>query len=195
VLSAAPDFLSDTHVHSTFSDGRDTIEENVAQARRRGLHRICLVDHVRTTTTWVGDFVAATQALAATDRGSHEVPLEILRGVETKVLDQKGGLDLPADLGGLDRILVADHQFPMADGPHHPKEVEADRAAGRYRDAELADVLIESVGNSLQPSQAAASSPTCSACCRRSGWQRPTSRPPGSTGWLTSASPSTWHSR
>jgi putative hydrolase len=149
VLSAAPDFLSDTHVHSTFSDGRDTIEENVAQARRRGLHRICLVDHVRTTTTWVGDFVAATQALAATDRGSHEVPLEILRGVETKVLDQKGGLDLPADLGGLDRILVADHQFPMADGPHHPKEVEADRAAGRYRDAELADVLIESVGNSL----------------------------------------------
>jgi len=37
----------------------------------------------------------------------------------------------------------------MADGPHHPKEVEADRAAGRYRDAELADVLIESVGNSL----------------------------------------------
>jgi len=27
--------------------------------------------------------------------------------------------------------------------------VEADRAAGRYRDAELADVLIESVGNSL----------------------------------------------
>ncbi len=37
----------DMHVHSTFSDGRDTIEDNVAEAERLGLLELTCVDHVR----------------------------------------------------------------------------------------------------------------------------------------------------
>ena len=44
---------SDLHVHSTFSDGASTVEENVASAAGHGLHTIGLVDHVRRSTDWV----------------------------------------------------------------------------------------------------------------------------------------------
>jgi hypothetical protein len=47
------------HVHSTFSDGRNTLEENVAQAERVGLRALRCVDHVRTDTKWVPTFTAA----------------------------------------------------------------------------------------------------------------------------------------
>ena len=143
------DFTRDMHVHSTFSDGRNTIAENVATARERGLGTICLVDHVRADTDWLPEFIAATRDLIETEGGRPE-PLCILRGVETKVLDQAGALDLPPGLEALDHVLVADHQFPMDDGPHDPREVRAGIEAGRWDKGSLASVLIESVGNSLE---------------------------------------------
>ncbi|HEX4245463.1 MAG TPA: PHP domain-containing protein [Acidimicrobiales bacterium] len=143
------DFGRDGHVHSTFSDGRNTIVENVDTARQRGLHTLCLVDHVRADTDWLPDFILATDELIESEAGRPE-PLTILRGVETKVLDQGGALDLPPGLDALDHVLVADHQFPMEDGPHHPKEVQTGIDDGRWGREALAAVLIESVGNSLE---------------------------------------------
>jgi putative hydrolase len=143
------DFGRDGHVHSTFSDGRNTIAENVDTARQRGLHTLCLVDHVRADTDWLPDFIRATDDLRASEAERPE-RLDILRGVETKVLDQAGALDLPPGLEALDHILVADHQFPMEDGPHHPKEVQSGIEEGRWDRAVLAGVLVEAIGNSLE---------------------------------------------
>jgi putative hydrolase len=148
-VMARPDLGQDLHVHSVFSDGRNTIEENVAQARLRGLHTLCLVDHVRADTDWLPEFIEATGRLREADAAGPGEPLEIRRGVETKVLDHAGHLDLPPGLEPLDHILVADHQFPLEDGPHHPKEIEAQRAEGQWDDTVLATLLIEAVGNSL----------------------------------------------
>jgi hypothetical protein len=60
----------DYHVHSVFSDGISTIDENVIVARQRGLRTLCLVDHVRADTTWVGDFVSAVWPLRKSWRAS-----------------------------------------------------------------------------------------------------------------------------
>ena len=150
MVGPAPDFLADHHVHSVFSDGRNTIAENVAQARCRGLHTLCLVDHVRADTDWVPRFVEATTELIEADRATHTEPLEIRRGVETKVLDRAGHLDLPPGLEELDHILVADHRFPLADGPHDPREIRDGRTEGAWSDAELADSLLDAVENSLE---------------------------------------------
>ena len=145
----SPDLRQDMHVHSTFSDGKGTIAENVAQARRQELRTICLVDHVRADTTWVPEFVEATDRLRRAETEQPR-PLDIKRGVETKILNVGGDLDLPERLEGLDHILVADHQFPMEDGPHHPKEVEAQRAEGRRSEQELIELLITATGSSLE---------------------------------------------
>src|SRR5688572_18586104 len=97
----------DMHVHSTASDGKNEIEENLAEAEALGLIRFGCVDHVRLDTTWVPEYVARVQ------RARPKFGLEIWTGVEAKLLDQRGTLDMPADLRGVDRVYVADHQFPL----------------------------------------------------------------------------------
>ncbi|SDF19070.1 putative hydrolase [Blastococcus aurantiacus] len=111
---------TDHHVHSTWSDDAvSTTLENLAAARDAGLASIRMVDHVRTTTTYVPEFLAEVAALPPVEG------LEVLTGVEAKILDASGRLDVPDDLvvgtGGVDRILIADHQFPGLDGPWSPR--------------------------------------------------------------------------
>ncbi|MBN6190561.1 PHP domain-containing protein [Aneurinibacillus sp. BA2021] len=127
----------DHHVHSTFSDDAvSTLEENVAAAVAAGLDTVRLVDHVRQSTTWVPEYLAAVRALRAPDG------LTVLTGVEAKILDASGALDIPALPAGIDRILIADHQFPGEDGPLGPTAVRERIAAGWAAD----DVLDQFVG-------------------------------------------------
>jgi putative hydrolase len=116
-------------VHSSFSDDAvSTLAENIAAAHERGLRVIRLTDHVRTSTRWVADFLAAV--------ADCEVPdgLVMRTGVEAKILDASGALDVPDDLvvghGGVDGIVIADHQFPGPDGPWSPERTRAELAAG-----------------------------------------------------------------
>lgn len=129
----------DYHVHSTWSDDAvSSLEENLAAAEQRGLATICLVEHVRTSSTWVPDFVAAADQLRT------RPVLEVLIGVEAKLLDTSGTLDLPEGLTGLDHVLVADHQLPTPAGPCAPSEARRRLATGESTPAELIDGLIES---------------------------------------------------
>lgn len=135
------ELTGDWHVHSTFSDDAvSTLEENVAAAHARGLRAIRLIDHVRADTTWVPDFLAAVRDLAVPDG------LTVRTGVEAKILDAAGTLDVPADLvvgpGGVDGIVIADHQFPGPDGPWSPTRAIAALAAGELSSAEAVAMLV-----------------------------------------------------
>ncbi len=112
------DRLNDYHVHSTWSDDAESpLEDNLAAARQRGLATICMVEHVRRNSAWVPEFVAAANALRPV------ADLEVLIGLEAKLLDPSGTLDMPADATGLDHLLVADHQWPTDDGPRTPTQI------------------------------------------------------------------------
>jgi putative hydrolase len=135
----------DHHVHSVFSDDAvSTLAENVAAARERGLRVLCLADHVRRDSAWVPDFLSAVAAL-------RPVPgLEVLAGVEAKILDQTGQLDLPAGAAGADRVLIADHQFPAAVGPVDPREMAGALARGEITAEETIGGLIEATSGALK---------------------------------------------
>ncbi|MEM6704064.1 MAG: PHP domain-containing protein [Acidobacteriota bacterium] len=100
------DLSEDLHMHSTFSDGRNTLEEMVRAAQRAGLRRICFSDHVRVDTHWLSSYVDAVASVR--DRGQ----IEVLCGVEAKILDASGRLDLPPCPAGVQALLVADHRLP-----------------------------------------------------------------------------------
>ncbi len=127
----------DFHVHSTFSDGASTLADNVQAARERGLRTLCLVDHVRRDTTWVPEFAAAV------GKYRDQPGLRVLAGVEAKILDTAGQLDIPPALSGIDLVLIADHQFPADTGPVHPAEVRAALEYGSLRPLEAIERLCE----------------------------------------------------
>ncbi|HEY5230250.1 MAG TPA: PHP domain-containing protein, partial [Galbitalea sp.] len=130
----------DFHVHSTFSDdAHSTIAENLAAASAAGLAEIRLVDHVRQSTTWLPEFLAAVRA------APQHAGLTVRTGVEAKILNARGGLDLPPGLvvgpGGVDAVLIADHQFPGLDGAWSP-EVTRQKLDAGLRVSDALDLLI-----------------------------------------------------
>jgi putative hydrolase len=141
----------DHHVHSTFSDDAvSTLAQNVEAAAAVGLTTLRLVDHVRQSTTWVPEYLAAVRALRVPDG------LTVLTGVEAKILDVAGTLDIPVLPDGIDRVLIADHQFPGTEGPLGPSTVRERMAAGWAPDDVLdqfVDALIATMrrnpGNQL----------------------------------------------
>ncbi len=139
---------TDHHVHSTWSDDAvSTPAENLAAARDAGLTSVRMVDHVRTSTTWVPGFLAEVAALPRVEG------LEVLTGVEAKILDASGRLDVPGDLvvgpGGVDRVLIADHQFPGPDGPWSPRRTLEEIDRGLHPQDAL-DVLVSATVGAMQ---------------------------------------------
>jgi putative hydrolase len=138
----------DHHVHSTFSsDAVSTLAQNIGAARERGLRAICLAEHVRRDSAWVPEFLAAVNAL-------RPVPgLDVRAGVEAKMLDRSGRLDLPDGLAaadaGLDAVLIADHQFPGDDGPVLPVRMRDALLAGLVTAQEVVDCLIDATAGAL----------------------------------------------
>jgi putative hydrolase len=110
-----PALTRDMHVHSTFSDGANTIGENVAEAERIGLTELTCVEHVREDTRWIPAYVAAIR------ESRKRTPIVLRCAVEAKILDIYGCLDLPAELDGIDAVYAASHQAPSPDGPMHPR--------------------------------------------------------------------------
>ncbi|WP_435743153.1 PHP domain-containing protein [Microbacterium sp. PMB16] len=139
-----PALRGDHHVHSTFSDDAvSTLEENVAAASAAGLSTVRLVDHVRTSTTWVPEYLAAVRALTMPDG------LTVLTGVEAKILDTSGALDIPDLPAGIDRILIADHQFPGVDGPLGPTAVR-ERITDGWAPGDVLDQLVDALIASMR---------------------------------------------
>jgi putative hydrolase len=133
----------DFHVHSTFSDGASSLAQNVRAARDRALRTLCLVDHVRRDTAWLPEFTAAVAPFR------QQPGPRVLAGVEAKILDISGRLDLPPGLGDIDLVLIADHQFPGEGGPVHPAQAREAIGRGGMTAAEAVERLCEATANAV----------------------------------------------
>jgi DNA polymerase (family X) len=105
------DIRGDLHCHSTWSDGRASVEEMARAARDRGYEYLAICDHTPA--------VGAVQGLTADDvrRQAEEIaaanealaPFRVLRGIECDILPD-GRLDLPDDvLAELDWVQASVH--------------------------------------------------------------------------------------
>lgn len=101
----------DWHVHTNYTDGKNTIFEYCEQAERNGLGLIAFTEHVRRNLDYnFADFIS--DVYAAKDK----FDLEILAGCEAKVLDCEGTLDISDDvLKKCEIVLGAFHRFEPAE--------------------------------------------------------------------------------
>jgi putative hydrolase len=136
------------HVHSTFSDGRDPVEGNVAEAEALGLTELTCVDHVRADTEWVPEYLAAVRRVGA------RTDVELRCAIEAKLMDTDGALDLPERIAGVDAVYAADHQVPLADGPNHPRDVRARLERGDLTAEEVVGALVAATAKALDRPQA-----------------------------------------
>jgi DNA polymerase (family 10) len=117
----------DLHSHSTWSDGRASIEEMGRAARERGYDYLAMCDHTPAVGAVRGltpddvrrqgeEIAAANEVLA---------PFRILRGIECDILPD-GRLDLPDDvLGELDWVQASVHGGQRMPKLEMTKRVEA----------------------------------------------------------------------
>ena len=120
------DIRGDLHCHSTWSDGRASIEEMGRAARERGYEYLAICDHTPA--------VGAVRGLTGDDvrRQAEEIaaanellaPFRLLRGIECDILPD-GRLDLPDDvLTELDWVQASVHGGQRMPRPEMTKRVE-----------------------------------------------------------------------
>lgn len=97
----------DYHIHSLYSDGKDSIESCIRVACKRGLQEIAFTDHVWRTSNWVADYVAEIKRMRA------EYPqIRILIGVEAKAIDHDGNVDVSRKIAQMvDFVMGVVHRY------------------------------------------------------------------------------------
>ena len=75
--------LQDMHLHTNYSDGKNSPEEMIRAAISLGISNICFTDHVRKDSLWVADYINELESLKS--KFKDKIRIDI--GVEAKVLD------------------------------------------------------------------------------------------------------------
>lgn len=101
----------DCHLHTSWTDGADTVEEVYQAALENGLTTILYSEHSRKTSTdWFHKFAEEVRALP-------DSPCRAYVGTEVKVETRAGGIDtIPAISDHCDFIMASVHRFINAKG-------------------------------------------------------------------------------
>ena len=119
------DLRGDLHMHTTASDGRESLETMVRAAQERGLEYIAITDHSKSLAMANGldetrtlDNAAKARALSKTLKG-----FTVLAGVECDILPD-GSMDLSDDcLAALDIVVASVHSALQQDQADMTKRV------------------------------------------------------------------------
>jgi DNA polymerase (family 10) len=110
-LVETTDIRGDLHTHSTWSDGRDTLEAMVAQAVDLGYEYMAITDHSEralcSRTLGRADVVRQREALA--ELSTRHPAIDLLHGIEVEIMPD-GTLDFDDDLlASFDLVLASLH--------------------------------------------------------------------------------------
>ncbi len=104
--------LYDFHLHTNYSDGKNTIEEYAVKAVKQGYKAICFTDHVDFTTDWFQDY---KQEIL--DANKKYKSLSMFCGIEVRAKDYNGKLNAdPKILNEADVMVGVVHSLPSKDG-------------------------------------------------------------------------------
>ncbi|MEM3393641.1 MAG: PHP domain-containing protein [Candidatus Aenigmatarchaeota archaeon] len=114
----------DWHVHSNYTDGRSTLKQMIKVAENRKLKAIAITEHVRKKLDY--DFYSLLNEIDSLRKKSQ---IKIFSGIEAKVLNKKGELDLSKKiLKEVDIVLGTFHSFNFSSNDFDEKIKEYEKA-------------------------------------------------------------------
>lgn len=124
------DLKGDLHMHTSATDGKQTIREMADAARERNLHYIAITDHSKRVTMARGLTAERLRAQwQEVDKANSEYDdLTILKGIECDILES-GGMDLPDDLLAEGDWVIASVHY----GQNQSKQQITDRIIGALK--------------------------------------------------------------
>lgn len=138
------------HMHTNQTDGKDSIEKMLRAASDKGIRQLAFTEHIRADSSWFDEFKARVKQAAEL-----YPDIDVLIGVETKVIDLQGDLDISVDvLSKADIILGSVHSIPDSKGgvipfsdlsPRELASIEFELAKGMLKHAPI-DVLAHPGG-------------------------------------------------
>jgi DNA polymerase (family 10) len=131
------DIVGDLHMHTTATDGHDSLETMVEAAKQRGLKFVAITDHSKRVTMANGlDGIRLRAQWAEIDKLNAKLKgITVLKGIEVDILE-KGGLDLPDDvLKGADWIVASVHY-----GQNQPRDQITKRIVDAVRNPHVSAI-------------------------------------------------------
>lgn len=99
----------DFHLHSTWTDGKQGVEEIFKHAIDNGLHSIAITDHIRKESTYFQDYKNLIDSL-----NNNNQIFSIYSGFEAKVSDFEGNIDVHENVvKDADIAIVSVHRYPL----------------------------------------------------------------------------------
>lgn len=112
------EFFADYHTHTTYSDGRGTVRENVEAALARGLEAVGITDHGPKNISVGVDKPETYLAIKEEIRTLNDKyeKINILAGAEADITGVDGSIDIPKEVvRELDLLIVGLHPFVIPD--------------------------------------------------------------------------------
>ena len=103
--------LGDYHTHTTYTHGKSTVEENVAQAENLGLKEIAITEHSYKGFNHIrkGDLEKIKKDI---DDCKDKYNVNILLGIEANLMSANGDIDISdEELKNLDIVVLGFHKF------------------------------------------------------------------------------------
>jgi len=103
------EFFGDYHIHTTYSDGRSTLDAVVNAAKNKGLKEIGISDHSFSTMSYG---LNQKTFFKQKNQIKKYTGIKIYHGIEANILDYNGSIDVPDDvLKQVDFISIAYHRY------------------------------------------------------------------------------------
>ena len=108
----------DMHMHTVWTDGKDTIIDMVKQADINRLASIAITDHIRKKSDYYPIYLKKIKDI------SSNYNMRIYSGFETKILNLEGELDILSEpVKGADFIIASVHRLPCGQSYQYPKRI------------------------------------------------------------------------
>lgn len=115
------DVHTDLHIHSTWTDGAQSVADIAEFAKRLCLNPVAVTDHVRKNSTYCPEYEREIKNI------SSEYGLRIIAGFEAKVINADGDLDLPGFCSPEKHLIIGSvHSVNIEGRTVHPKDIPSD---------------------------------------------------------------------